>query len=233
MGVPKKDSAGEKPPLVRADAIGRVAKSAKAAGVSQTAIGALQEEAKSLREQARLARPLGAQFDSAQAEVQRAETAVDEGKTSMEDARKRLEQAEEKLKQAKVDADTAEVRMREEREREPPVLKPNDRLLQSMRELLDALQQVPFPDGIPRDVHVALEAAKAAAGPVAAESPEKANGRSRSADDASLGSGDRDKRPWTDEEDANVIMDALDEEDEDNVHALADIAKRLKKARRL
>ena len=237
VGVPK--SAAEKPPGARADAIGRVAQSARAAGASQSAIGVLQEEAKSFRDQARQARPPGAQFDAARQDLQRAEKAAESAKKAVENAKKRAEQAEERLKKAKADMDELEVRMREERQRELPILRPNDNLLQSMRNLLGALQQLPFPDGIPRDVHVAMDAAMAAAGPAEktdeekrcspAEDPDEARRRSRSAEDASLGSGDRAR--WADEENVDDLMESLDDEDEDNVDALAKIARRLKKAR--
>ena len=228
-------------PGQRAHAIGRVAKSAQAAGVSKETIGVLQEEAKSSRQQARQDRPLGAQFDSAKAEVQRAEKAFENAKKAMEQAKKRMEQAEERIKQAKTEADLLELRMREEREREPLVLTPNDKLLQSMRVLIDALQQLPFPNGIPRDVHVAMEAAKQAAGPAEdpvdtnsgkpPDEPGEAKRCSRSAEDASLGSGDRAR--WADEDTVDDLMESLDDEAEDNVEALAEIARRLKKARRV
>ena len=164
---------------------------------------------------------------------------MEKAKTAMESARKRVEQAEERLKAAKDEVDQLEVRLREERDRVPPVLLPNDRLLQSTRVLLEALQQASFPQGIPREVHVAMEQAKAVAsakeGPPAATSPseEDTRGCSRSAEDASLGSGDRDKVPWADEENVDDLMESLDDQDEDNVDALADIARRLKKARRV
>ena len=85
---------------------------------------------------------------------------------------------------------------------------------------------------VPPSVTAAMNAAHAALGTDEEAVHEEARGRSRNAEDASLGSGERDKTDWADEDNVEDLMDMLDDEDDSSIEALAEIAKRLKRVRR-
>ena len=192
-----------------------------------------------------------------------------------ENANKREEKADAKLKAAKREMGDLEARVREDGERIPPILKPNNRFMESMQGLLlSAMKSVQFPAGIPRDLHVAMDAAAAAIGAEESRAAEEesqegseisdedmhdrpaeqgrghaerplrsawAKGKAKGKDreqPVEERQGRRSRSPraradWADEEHVDDIMDNFDNEDKDNVAALADIARRLKRPRQL
>ena len=180
----------------------------------------------------------------------RPEQHAERQKTQSQKQRRHCKKANERLQQTLLDMDAAQAQLdaveaewKENRPRGPPAdlrLQPN--METSFRELLTALEEVQgMPDSI-RQVHDRAKAALPQQPPVQppAETQSRApaptgpqdRGRVRTADEASLGSGDdAGAGMQCNQEDGDLMM-ALQEGEDDSEAALADLVRRYRARRR-
>ena len=222
-------------PAARAAALEKARAAASSAGAPADALAAMDRELQSMKSQAANARPLGARLDSAKAKLLKAESREHAAQNQLEKAVKQLEETREQRKVA----EAALLELRSEIPSESSQLPAE--LVKRTKLLLDRLESgsLAVSAEMPAELVAAMTAVHEVVNTLDPPSASTLDGPLEPAAEAGAGEpGGVQSMPGRAAEDDAVMseseaIDKLDEIDESNDDALLEIARRLKRARRM